>query len=863
MNKRNTMTGYYPDYEDQDFYRKINKKKEFYDSEIRNIDRDLYFLQPQQRFLFNYINSNTGYDKILVYHSVGVGKTMSAISIAYRNRANYNIIVVAKNRNIEENFKKQLDIFNKHVEDEGSLGDGKDWFNKIQYSTYRSMVSSGENSDWVKKPLVNTVLIFDEIHNALGNEIYKSIIKVLEEGINLKVVLLSATPVFDNVIEAFELCNILKQKYEPLVPTDESSLVNLGFIKKTNGIVFQGENTIGNSSRFNASSIYKLTVQGKKFINRTLKGKVSYLTVDQSLFPRRNYIGSPVIKNDRHSIKVINCIMSDFQEKKYIETISKKDDLFKKSSDALTIVYPDGETGTTGFAKNKKFFNTIFKSENIKKYSSKLHGLLINVKKSIGPVFVYSNFVNKGGIDLVKNLLLENGYSQYGGRGKEDKVLMFGENLSPESRQRLLKIFNSKENSGGKIIKVLLGGPSVSEGITFKNLEQIHILEPYWNMSRLEQVIGRGVRLGSHSALPYEKRYVNIFMYCTVSRNESTTTVDTFKYSLSSVKDRVIKDIESVLRETAVDCSLNKFRNKGNLEKFSDDSRECLYKTCDYKCDSGDLPKNNKKIDYSTYFINVNDPFRYSFLKKQLMKYISTTGVFKFGDINGFFSEKFGKKSHPEDIAFILNEVIQKETVYKNENGLDCILKKKGELFFSNPIGVYVNGPLFNKLFVEKYPLSSSTINSSGDKNTGKTKKQKKSGTGFVITKGVKQGSSKETTSKGPGNKVKISKKILKTKGIFGYFSEKDNSFKIIDNRTFGDKPSGSSHDPGKEDNRSNFRGKVCGSFKIEEILGMIKDLDLDVYEKIIKEREPGKRLQKQILCDTIQKILVKKSKII
>lgn len=611
-----------------------------------------------------------------------------------------------------------------------------------------------------------------------------------------------------------------------------------------------------------------LTPQGKKFINKALKGKVSYLTVDQRLFPRRNYIGAPVIKNDKHSIKVINCVMSDFQEKKYIETTSKKDDLFKKSSDALTIVYPDGETGTSGFTKNKKSFQTIFKSENIKKYSSKLHSLLINVRKSTGPVFIYSNFVNKGGIDLVKTLLLENGYGQYGGRGKEDKVLMFGENLSPESRQRLLKIFNSKENTDGKIIKVLLGGPSVSEGITFKNLEQIHILEPYWNMSRLEQVIGRGVRLGSHSVLPYEKRYVNIFMYCAISRNDSVTTVDTFKYSLSSVKDKVIKDIESALRDSAVDCSLNKFRNKGNLEKFSEYSRECLYKSCDYKCDSGDLQKNDKKIDYSTYVINVNDPFRYSFLKKHILKYITTRAIFKFGDINGFFSEKFGKKSHPEDIVFIINEMIQKETVYKNENGLECILKKKGEFFFSNPIGASVKGALFNKLFTEKYPENfshaSSIIKISNKGSTRKTKKQKIKETGF-ISRASKQGYSKETSDQGPENKIKnkISQNVLKTRGILGYFAGKDKVFKIIDNRYLKEKNSGSSSDTNKEDNRSNFRGKVCSSFKIGEILEMIKELDQGVYEKMVTESETGKKLQKQILCDTIQKILVKKSKII
>ena len=37
-----------------------------------------------------------------------------------------------------------------------------------------------------------------------------------------------------------------------------------------------------------------------------------------------------------------------------------------------------------------------------------------------------------------------------------------------------------------------------AEGISLTGVRQVHIMEPYWNVSRLDQVIGRAVRYCSH-----------------------------------------------------------------------------------------------------------------------------------------------------------------------------------------------------------------------------------------------------------------------------------------------------------------------------------------------------------------------------
>ena len=63
-----------------------------------------------------------------------------------------------------------------------------------------------------------------------------------------------------------------------------------------------------------------------------------------------------------------------------------------------------------------------------------------------------------------------------------------------------------------KIFCVTLAG---REGINLYGVRQVHILEPYWNYVRIDQVLGRAIRMRSHTGsdlknptLPKEKQNV-------------------------------------------------------------------------------------------------------------------------------------------------------------------------------------------------------------------------------------------------------------------------------------------------------------------------------------------------------------------
>ena len=71
----------------------------------------------------------------------------------------------------------------------------------------------------------------------------------------------------------------------------------------------------------------------------------------------------------------------------------------------------------------------------------------------------------------------------------------------------------SSDNTLGEKAKVVIISQAGAEGLDLKYVRQVHIMEPWYNMSRIEQIIGRAVRTCSHKALPFPSRNVQIFLY--------------------------------------------------------------------------------------------------------------------------------------------------------------------------------------------------------------------------------------------------------------------------------------------------------------------------------------------------------------
>jgi len=237
-----------------------------------------------------------------------------------------------------------------------------------------------------------------------------------------------------------------------------------------------------------------------------------------------------------------------------------------------------------------KNYGKIFSQKEIGKYSAKIKCILDKIynseskRVSDGVILIYSQYIDSGLIPMAL-ALEEMGFTRYGQTGikplfksrptevvdvrtmtpPEDKknfkparyAMITGDpRLSPNNDFEV-KGLTGEDNKDGIKVKVVLISKAGSEGIDLKYIRQVHILDPWYNMNRPEQTIGRAVRNFSHSLLPFEQRNVQIFMYGTILDKNIEEAADLYVYRVAEYKAIQIGKVTRVLKETAVDCIIN------------------------------------------------------------------------------------------------------------------------------------------------------------------------------------------------------------------------------------------------------------------------------------------------------------------
>jgi hypothetical protein len=236
-------------------------------------------------------------------------------------------------------------------------------------------------------------------------------------------------------------------------------------------------------------------------------------------------------------------------------------------------------------------------AEDLSDYGPKFEALYRKLNEGegrTGPAFVYSQFLNLGGLQMLSRVLDAHGFTAlpydnismdniYSFADGTQRYVIYSGSEDNATRNRILKIFNHPANQHGEICKVFMGTAASAEGLSLKNTTQVHIVEPFWNEVRIRQVVGRARRVCSHSSLPRDERKVFVYRYHMVYspkqlklQSEKLTT-DQFIYELAKRKEAINNQFLRVIRDAAVDCGLNAFYNitKDNpIECFRFDERE-------------------------------------------------------------------------------------------------------------------------------------------------------------------------------------------------------------------------------------------------------------------------------------------------
>lgn len=831
-------------------------------------------IAPQQEFLRSYISVNTPYNGVLVYHETGVGKTCSAIQISegfkeimrrMHTDEKRKIIVILGPR-ILPNFRKQIYDINKEANkvrpDDIVQCTGNTYSRDFEQFSGLTMqqkireINKNINSNYkfygyeqfgnfvmnflgwdgkmtsltdaqkkaIKNQFQNRVMVIDEIHNIKSDSsnvelrkvppILQAVIKFAEK---LRLVLMSATPMYDNAREIIYILNLLLEN-------DGRPLL------KRNEVLDSDDNFVpGGQKRLEeACQGYISYLRGEDPVSFPLK---IYPNDSQVLDIKYDYKGIEIPENDRFKkLKLAVCQMSDYQYKCYrakltedsknvnrnlenLNNINKAEDshsrlqpLFYISNLAMPNKNGDNVLAKMNFAyqigdkdNGEGPFNLIEKAESktqkksyqfkfqshvkhdigtknetsfldekhLHKYSSKFARALKNIKYGKGICYVYSDFV-WGGVLPFALMLEQNGFQRYvvkgetplldykgnrlGGGGKRDPVcaLCGGKRLdavhenekladyhnfkiakyiivtgrasiSKIETGQLIDVINNSNNKNGEEVKVVIGTRTVGEGLDFKRIRQIHVLEPWYNLSRIQQIVGRGVRFCSHADLPSEERNVENFLYVSFppdnasKKEKETEMVDTRFYRLAEIKDRKIKAVEYVLKTNAVDCVLNRNGNIYNSDKMFNmvtsrgeklrigmrdipGSRECSYMdNCEYECKW--MPSKNKKYKINT------DTYNSYFAKtdiqntKVIIKRMFTNGyIFVLDEI----LEEV-RKTYPnlekQFIYLAINEMLDNinEPIYDQFNRKGYLIYR-GNFYVYQPLEFnYLESPLYYK----------------------------------------------------------------------------------------------------------------------------------------------------------------------
>lgn len=542
--------------------------------QICNVDK--FETQKHQKFIGEYMQKNKlKSPRILLYHGLGSGKTCSSIVISQKIKHNKKTIVVVP-ASLQNNYRKELMsscvsnnkylsasdkkkiqgiLKGKHICEVDKVAQSK-YDNIIKKANtkidkdYEIMSYQGfvSNSNKNNLNLHNRLVIIDEVQNiiSLKGSMYQTFHKefVHKKPRNMNLVLLSGTPMIDTADEIALVLNLLDTKDNQLPVGKEFHKTFIQYDENNN------ENDENNES--------EPIIINQHILYKAIKDKVSFFSgISPNAYPERKDV-------------IVKCPMNMFQQMIYKKALGDLtgDNLkefanknikipFSKSffispRQASNVVYTNKKVGLKHRPKNLKASQIV---------STKFEKAIDNIQKSNGPSFVYSNFVSACGIEDFALLLKQNSFDEVTPNmcpiGNKNRFAIFRTGQSEENN-RLLAMFNSYKNKDGNVIKVMIGSPAMKEGVSLLRVRHVHLLDPYWNNSRTEQIIGRAIRFCSHKDVPLNERNVTVNHYVSTLPDSNEIGIDEYIHKIANVKKVTVHLFKQLLMKFAFDCDLFK-----------------------------------------------------------------------------------------------------------------------------------------------------------------------------------------------------------------------------------------------------------------------------------------------------------------
>lgn len=455
-----------------------------------------------------------------------------------------------------------------------------------------------------------------------GKKLTPFLKKIFNNVDNLKLLLMTATPMYNSYVEIVFLLNLLLMNdKQPLLQTKDIFNVNedrfeiqgpelLGAIANQYVSYMRGENPLTFPLRIEPQAPSRITV-----------------------WPRVSVLRRAIPPDEQTACVKLGCVGASFppEIEKLYETYSDTTSLeglpytiLDQIVSAGNFIYPGDAESDIRDRIQKEGFKTTFgemddegqfscqstdgdaswlRQDVLPKVSPKCAVLINRLNNCRGVAFVYSRFVSNGALSIA--LALEaNGYLPWnlGGRGllKEGNqtgrgrkcalcplyevghgvqpadgltktpehgfkqayyVLLTGDkDLSPNNAKSI-RAERDDRNVRGEQLKVIIGSQVAGEGLDLKFIREIFVFDSWYHLNKLEQIVGRGIRNCSHKDLDPEFRNCTITLLVNQYQNRASAikeTIDMYSYRFALQKAIKMGNVTRVLKQYALDCALNK-----------------------------------------------------------------------------------------------------------------------------------------------------------------------------------------------------------------------------------------------------------------------------------------------------------------
>lgn len=523
----------YPDLDDPNFQFLIAERLEF--RNLRNIDG----LYHHQEFVRRFMSPYTPYKSLILYHSLGSGKSIACISVAVDHflHDKKKCIVVTKGNSGTENFIKQINMYHDMSSRRGEWD--KSLFMFRHYISLSNLIRIRDD-ETIKNIFSNKIIILDEVHNVrylkkvVEKSVYGSILRVLQICSNVKIIMATATPMTDNpeqIKSLLGICNYFRE--------DKTSMNG---IISYNAVVHDRPKAVmlGTDDYIPNLRVYTSDMVGHQKI---YYGEESSDKPPEDIYRRLTHISLFCFEDGICGKEVTEVKMNKTAVSTSI--ISMSTNKIREMKYAHYSIKPE--------------FAHMLSGKNLRNSSSKYYSVIELIKQADGKIFIFLEEVKGSGLLLLASILEQHGFILYNGEDVKNlsprlryTICVGSVDICPNNNDRL-DGFNSNINKDGNYIQILLGSRVIGESITLRHVREFYCLTPHWNDSTINQAIGRVIRSGSHTELEKEKRFVNIYIHASLYPENPSQSVDIIKLQKSKDKEININKVEDTMRDISVD----------------------------------------------------------------------------------------------------------------------------------------------------------------------------------------------------------------------------------------------------------------------------------------------------------------------